>query len=89
MKGGIRMAVKDQARRDRIAAKLRGRRAEANLTQDQVADACGMERSSIGKYETGVSCMDYETAWDLADLYGVSLDELGGRKAPAPQGDAV
>lgn len=48
-----------------------------------------MERSSIGKYETGVSCMDYETAWDLADLYGVSLDELGGRKAPAPQGDAV
>lgn len=73
------MAVKDQKRRDGIAAKLRGYRASANLTQQQVGEAVDMDKTSIGKYEQGVSCMDFETAWDLADLYGVSLDELGGR----------
>jgi len=74
------MSLKDEARRERIARSLRGKRAEAQLTQEQVGAACGMDKTSIGKYENGLSCMDYETAWDLADLYGVSLDELGGRK---------
>lgn len=77
------MALKDEARRERIARSLRGKRAEARLTQEQVGAACGMDKTSIGKYENGLSCMDFETAWDLADLYGVSLDELGGREAAA------
>ena len=73
------MAIKDRERRELIARKLRGHRAEAQLTQEQVGEACGVDKSSIGKYENGVACMDLETAWDMANLYGVSLDELGGR----------
>lgn len=73
------MAIKDQARRELIAGRLRARRAEAKLTQEQVGEACGMDKTSIGKYENGIACMDYETAWDMANLYGVSLDDLGGR----------
>lgn len=69
----------DQARRDGIAAKLRGLRGEANMSQAQVADVVKVDKASIGKYEQGVSCMSFETAWDMADLYGVTLDELGGR----------
>lgn len=72
----------NQQRRDGIAGKLRGYRAEANLTQEQVGELVGMDKSSIGKYEQGIAGMDYETAWDLADLYGVSLDEIGGRVPP-------
>ncbi len=84
------MAIKDQERRDRIARKLRGYRAEANLTQGQVGDATKVDKASIGRYEKGVAVMDYETAWDMADLYGVTLDELGGRIfAPDAAGDAA
>lgn len=83
------MAIKDQSRRDLIARKLRGWRGEANLSQEKVADAVDMDKSSIGKYENGLSCMDYETAWDMADLYGVSLDELGGREFAPTAGDAA
>lgn len=82
------MAKKDEKRRESIAAELRGHRGKAGLTQKEVADAVGMEKTAIGKYEQGVSCMDYETAWDMADLYGISLDELGGRVLNAA-GDAA
>lgn len=73
------MAAKDQSRRDRIAGELRAHRAKAQMTQEQVAEICGMDKTSIGKYEQGVAGISYEAMWSLADHYGVSLDELGGR----------
>lgn len=74
------MAIKDRERRDRIAGKLRAHRAEARLSQVRVAEVVDMDKSSIGRYEQGDGCMDVETAWEMADLYGVSLDELVGRE---------
>ena len=74
------MAVKDQQRRERIAGELRAHRAKAQMTQKQVAEVCDMDETSIGKYEQGVAGISYETMWDLADLYGVSLDDMGGRE---------
>lgn len=73
------MAVKDRQRREAIASELRAHRARAQMTQKQVAEVCEMDETSIGKYEQGVAGISYETMWDLADLYGVSLDEMGGR----------
>ena len=84
------MAIKDEKRRELIASKLRARRAEHKLDQKAVAVAVGLkDPSTVGRHENGETCMDYETAWDLADLYGVSLDELGGREWPPPAGDAA
>ena len=84
------MAVKDPARRELIASKLRSFRAARKLNRADVAAAAGLKDSStVSRHENGDTCMDYETAWDLADLYGVSLDELGGREWPPPAGDAV
>ena len=37
----------------------------------------------MNNYELGRSIMGYETAWMIADYYGVSLDELGGRSVAA------
>lgn len=76
------MAVKDKERRERIAGELRAHRAKAQLSQEQVGAVCDVDKSSIGKYEQGVAGISYEAMWDLADLYGVSLDELGGREWP-------
>ena len=73
------MAVKDEKRREQIAGELRAHRARAQMSQEQVSAACDMERSAIGRYEQGTTEIGLETACDLADLYGLSLDELCGR----------
>lgn len=84
------MAIKNEGRRKLIASKLRMRRAEHDLDQKDVAAAVGLkDPSTVGRHENGETCMDYETAWDLADLYGISLDELGGREWPPPAGDTA
>lgn len=78
------MAIRDQERRDRIAGKLRGHRAEANLSQAQVAESVDVDKASIGRYEQGASELGVETAWEMANLYGVSLDALVGREFARP-----
>lgn len=81
------MAI-DRKRRERIAGKLRAHRAERGYSQKQVEEACDMNKTRLGTYERGMAGITYEKAWDLADLYGVTLDELGGREAPVSAGDA-
>ncbi|WP_417046249.1 helix-turn-helix domain-containing protein [Enorma massiliensis] len=36
----------------------------------------------LDNYEGGVSGMSLENAWKLANFYGCTLDELGGRVMP-------
>lgn len=74
------MAARNQERRDLIAGNLRAHRAMARLTQEQVAEVLDMDKTSVGKYEQGVAGISYEAMWELADLYGVSLDAMGGRE---------
>ena len=62
-----------------LADNLRGLRAKHRMTQEEVAKAVGVNVNTIANYENGVGGMGYETAWKLADLYGVSIGELGGR----------
>lgn len=83
------MAIKSKERRERIAKHLRVRRAEADLDLKDIAQVAGIDPSTAARHERGETCMDLETAWDLADLYGVSLDELSGREWPPPAGDAA
>ena len=80
------MAIKDRDMCDRIAGKLRAHRAEARLSQAQVAEVVDKDKVTIGRYEQGAARMDVVTAWELADLYGVSLDELVGRADHAQAG---
>ena len=71
--------MKQKTRASRIAASLRALRARDDLTQQQVADRVGVSACSVANYESGASTPSYRVAWKLADLYGVTLDELGGR----------
>lgn len=65
---------------DTLAANLRAFRARDRLTQEEVASKVGITPSSVVNYESGKSAPSYEIAWRLADLYCVTLGELGGRK---------
>ena len=46
------------------------------------ADAIGMNRKTYTNYEQAVSNLTLEQAWDFADFFGCSLDELAGRDWP-------
>lgn len=62
------------------AGNLRAFRAKRRMSQQSVADAIGVDQITISNYENAVSGMSFENAWALADLFGVTLDDLGGRK---------
>lgn len=64
-----------------IAGNLRGLRAKARMSQQEVAEAIGVDGGTITNYENGRSVPSFEKAWMLASLFGVSLDALAGRNA--------
>ena len=47
-----------------------------NLSQEELADRIGVSRQTLSKYETGESLPDIEKSQALADVFGVSLDDL-------------
>ena len=59
-----------------ISEKLKLLRKERGLTQSDVGQAIGQERSTIACYETGKRKPDVETLEKLARLYKVTLDHF-------------
>lgn len=56
--------------------KLKFLRKQLNLTQQQVADALGIERSAYTYYEKGTTKPKIKTLSLLARMYNISVDEL-------------
>ena len=48
------------------------------LTQEQVAERIGATRQSVAKWEAGETVPVLDKCCRLADLFGVSLDDLAG-----------
>lgn len=61
-----------------MASKLRGKRAEADMTQRQAADAVGVSAASIGRYESGETVPAGDVVFRLAELYGCTPNDLFG-----------
>jgi AbrB family looped-hinge helix DNA binding protein len=47
-----------------------------NLSQEDIAEKIGVSRQTLSKYETGESLPDIERCKMLADLLGVTMDDL-------------
>lgn len=56
--------------------RLRALRKNMNLTQQQVADVLGIERTAYTYYEKGKTKPKLKTLSMLAKMYNVTLDEL-------------
>lgn len=59
-----------------LPANLRDLRAAHQLTLEQVAERIGVTRQAAAKWESGETLPDLTNCAALADLYGVSLDDL-------------
>lgn len=47
-----------------------------NISQEELAEKVGISRQTLSKYETGESLPDIEKTKAIADVFGVSLDDL-------------
>lgn len=62
-----------------LYARIKALRVEKKLTQQQVADALGLNSVTYLRYEKGQRQMPLELLPMIADLFDVSLDYLFGR----------
>ena len=62
-----------------FATRLKSLRKEKNLTQQQLADLCFLEKSSVCRWEAGANFPNQNIQTRLADIFNVSVDYLLGR----------
>ncbi len=67
-----------------LGKRIAALRKEKGLTQEQLAEKVGVSAQAVSKWENDVSCPDITLLPLLADLFGVSVDELLGVKPVEP-----
>jgi len=60
---------------------IRKKREAKGLTQDQLADALGVDQTAVSQWERGVTLPRADKLPELAKLLGCTIDELFGRSA--------
>ena len=63
-----------------LGARLKELRKQSGLTQQAVSDQIQVDRTTYTKYENGRVCPDQQGLVSLAELFGVTVDYLLGRK---------
>ncbi len=65
-----------------IGSRIRRLRREKKWKQKELASRICVDRTSLSAYENGKRLPDVYKLCRIADVFGVSLDELVGRKVP-------
>ena len=68
--------------------KIKAYRRAMNLSQQALGEQLGISSVAVSKWERGQSQPDIPTLSRLADLFGVSLDELCGHETVPKESDA-
>ena len=64
----------------KFSANLRNFRRRKKLTQEELATKLGVIRATYWAYEKGSIMPPYDKLEQLADIFGVTIDELMGRE---------
>ncbi len=59
-----------------IGKKLYELRKQSGFTQDYVAENLGVSAQAVSKWENDIACPDIMTLPNIAELYGITVDEL-------------
>lgn len=73
------MAITTTQRVKSIVGSLRTERTDHGYTQKSLAEAIKANESTVNGWEGNGGSIGLEEAWRIADLYGISLDQLAGR----------
>ena len=66
-----------------VTGSLRYERKEHGYTQNALADAIKRDSSTVNGWEGNGGSISLADAWRVADVYGISLDQLAGRPRPS------
>lgn len=61
-----------------VGHRIRVARADARMSQEDLAKASGVSIASIQKYESGETCPLLQTAASIAEALGVTVNDLCG-----------
>lgn len=67
-----------------LGTKIALYRKKQAITQEALAQKLGVTNQAVSKWETDQCCPDVVLLPELAEIFGISLDELFGRTAPVP-----
>lgn len=68
-----------QATRQRIGQRIAALRKMAKLTQEELADRAGLQRTHIGRIEAGKYAVNIETVEAIAQVLGLTIDIVDPR----------
>ena len=71
-----------------LGKRIMAARKGMGLTQDQLAERLGVTAQAVSKWENDQSCPDITMLPKLAELFGITTDELLGISAPQPAHEA-
>lgn len=69
--------------------RLKALRKQAEKTQEQVAEAVGLEPGTISRIERGVKGMSIDSLLMFSEIYGVSTDYILKGDQPVTSSDAL
>ena len=75
IQGGIHMYNKISE----VGKRIQKLRMQNNMTQSKLANKLGIDRTTLAHYEMGKRTPGIDILWEIADIFGVSVDELIGR----------
>ena len=64
-----------------LGKRISANRKRLGLTQDQLAEQLGVTAQAVSKWENDQSCPDIATLPRLAEIFGITTDELLGRES--------
>ena len=64
--------------KDQIGSKIKDLRKQQNLTQEQLAERLNVSPQAVSKWENGSNLPDITVLPELADCFGVTIDEIMG-----------
>lgn len=69
--------------------KIRNKREALGVSQERLAEYIGVSINSISRYETGSVSMRIDTFYSIAELFGVSPNDLAPKKLTSDRGDVM
>lgn len=65
--------------KEKIGISIKTCRKNAKLSQAELASKIGVTHAAVSFWENGINIPNVEDCWKLADVLGLSIDELVGR----------
>lgn len=69
--------------------RIKAHRKRLGMTQEQLAERMGVSAQAVSKWENNLSCPDISVLPELADVFGITVDELLGKNSPVHEAEVI